>query len=151
MLKQNNYFKKVLCMVVVISMIFSSVSFANFFENSMKMVFAPELEIDDNYVDDGMFYMPHEALEVTENDEIQKYIVKIKRKGKSDINEKVKLSMIDISGRYDRDYNIKVINKGLFIENVENKNVDKHTTNSDYEEYNNSDAIVDGLLTDDNI
>ena len=72
--------------------------------------------------------------------------MKIKRKGKSDINEKVKLSMIDISGRYDRDYNIKVINKGLFIENV-----DKHTTNSDYEEYNNSDAIVDGLLTDDNI
>ena len=62
MLKQNNYFKKVLCMVVVISMIFSSVSFANFFENSMKMVFAPELEIDDNYVEDGMFYMLHEAL-----------------------------------------------------------------------------------------
>ena len=117
-------------MVVVISMIFSSVSFANFFENSMKMVFAPELEIDDNYVDDGMFYMPHEALEVTENDEIQKYIVKIKRKGKSDINEKVKLSMIDISGRYDRDYNTKVINKGLFIENVENKNVSKSITNT---------------------
>ncbi len=83
-------------MVVVIIMIFSSVSFANFFENSMKMVFAPQLEIDDNYVHDGMFYMPHEAFEVTENGEVQKYIVKIKRKGKSDINEKVKLSMIDM-------------------------------------------------------
>ena len=56
--------------------------------------------------------------------------MKIKRKGKSDINEKVKLSMIDISGRYDRDYNTKVINKGLFIENVENKNVSKSITNT---------------------
>ena len=38
--------------------------------------------------------------------------------------------MIDISGRYDRDYNTKVINKGLFIENVENKNVSKSITNT---------------------
>ena len=155
MLKKNNYLKRILSILLVVSMMFSSVSFANFFENNMKLAFAPELEIDENFIDDGMFYIPHECLEVTENGETQKYIVKVKRKGLADTNEKVKLSMIDITGRYDRDYSIKVINKGLFIENVENKNVsksiDEYMRDSDYEEYNNSDAIVDGLLTDEDI
>ena len=155
MLKKNNYLKKILSILLVVSMMFSSVSFANFFENNVKLAFAPELEVDESFIDDGMFYIPHECLEVTETSDIQKYVVKIKRKGNANTNEKVKLSMIDITGRYDRDYNIKVINKGLFIENVENKNVsksiDEYMRDSDYEEYNNSDAIVDGLLTDEDV
>lgn len=155
MLKKYNCLKKFLSIVIIISMVFNSVTFANFFQNDTKYVFAPELEIDDNYVDDGMFYMPHDCLEVNENGDIKKYVVKIKRKGSAETNQKVKLSMIDITGSYGRDYSIKVINKGLFIENVENKDlsksIDEYMSSSDYEEYNNSDAIVDGYLTDENL
>ena len=155
MLKKYNCLKRFLSVALIISMVFNSVTFANFFQNDTKYVFAPELEIDDSFIDDGMFYMPHDCLEVNENGDVKKYVVKIKRKGAADTSEKVKLSMLDISGRYDRDYKIKVINKGLFIENVQNindsKSIDEYMSTNGYEEYNTTDAIVDGLLTDEDI
>ncbi len=46
-------------------------------------------------------------------------------KGNADTAEKVKLIMVDITVKYDRDYNIKVIDKLFLKENVQNRLVSK--------------------------
>ena len=63
--------------------------------------------------------------------------------------------MLDISGKYNRDYNIRVIDKAFFSENVENvfksKSIDEYMRQGEYEEYNISDAIVNGVITNEDI
>ena len=77
------------------------------------------------------------------------------RKGNAEKADKVKLTMLDISAKYDRDYSIKVIDKFSFSEKVQNKNVSKsveeYMRSNEFEEYNYSDAIVDGSIKSEDI
>ena len=150
--------KKKTSIVLIVCLVLTNLSYVgNVYAEDVSLNFADELEIEDTYIDDGMFYMPHRSLEVTEGDTSKKgkYVFRVKRKGNADKEEKVKLSMLDISGKYDRDYSVRVIDKLLFSENVQNKfsskSIDELLSKNKYEEYNFSDAIVNGVITSDDI
>ena len=59
--------------------------------NGINASLIPECEVQEEYIDEGMFYMPYSSFEIDENDEVGKRIFKVKRKGNLDTNEKVKL------------------------------------------------------------
>lgn len=117
--------------------------------------FVDELEIEDTLVNVGMFYIPHSHLEVKENTDNKKFVFKVMRKGEIEKYEKVKLTMMDITGKYGKDYTIKVIDKAVFSENVKNisksKSILEYAAKNEGEEYNYSDAIIDGTLNSENI
>ena len=117
--------------------------------------FVDELEIEDTLVNEGMFYIPHSHLEVKENTDNKKFVFKVMRKGEIEKYEKVKLTMMDITGKYGKDYTIKVIDKAVFSENVKNisksKSILEYAAKNEGEEYNYSDAIIDGTLNSENI
>ncbi|MBR1454271.1 MAG: hypothetical protein IJ593_06460, partial [Lachnospiraceae bacterium] len=117
--------------------------------------FVDELEIEDTLVNEGMFYIPHSHLEVKENTDNKKFVFKVMRKGEIEKYEKVKLTMMDITGKYGKDYTIKVIDKAVFSENVKNINKSKsileYAVGNESNEYNYSDAIIDGTLNSENI
>lgn len=148
-------FKKKISILLIVSLFLTNFTHLNLYASEMLYQYIPELEVDAEYVDEGMFYMPYNSFEVNENESDTKYLFKILRKGNIDKVEKVKLSMVDITGKYNRDYSIKVIDKLAFNEKVQNKSVsksvDEYMRDSDYEEYNYSDAIVDGTLLGDDI
>lgn len=152
--------RKKLSAILIVSLLITSISPATVAKATnmdLDLNFVDELEIDDSLIDDGMFYIPHSSIEVTEGEEgsAKKYIFKVMRKGVAEKSEKVKLTMVDISGKYDKDYKIKIIDKAIFSENIQNtfvsKSIEEYVINSDYEEYNFSDAIVDGSITSDDI
>ena len=62
---------------------------------------------------------------------------------------------MDISAKYNVDYTLRVIDKALLSENVKNgsqsKSIQEYIGNSNYEEYNYADAIVDGSIDLDDI
>ena len=123
--------------------------------NNVTYRFINEVEVDESLVSDGMFYMPYNYFDANENDDNNKYVFKVKRKGEDLKVEKVKLTMVDMTGKYGRDYTIKVIDKAIFAENVKNtlvsKSVEEYMQKNKYEEYNYSDAIVDGSILADDI
>ena len=152
--------RKKLSAILIVSLLITSISPATVAKATnmdLDLNFVDELEIDDSLIDDGMFYIPHSSIEVNEGEEgsAKKYIFKVMRKGVAEKSEKVKLTMVDISGKYDKDYKIEIIDKAIFSENVQNtfvsKSIEEYVINSDYEEYNFSDAIVDGSITPDDI
>ena len=153
-----NLVKRRTSVVLIICLLLTNLSYVgNVYADDVSYQFVDELEIEDSYIDEGMFYMPHRSLEVTEGDKDKKgkYVFKVKRKGNADKEEKVKLAMLDISGKYDRDYSVRVIDKLFFSENVQNKfsskSIDELLSKNKYEEYNYSDAIVNGVITSDDI
>ena len=99
--------------------------------------------------------MPYNYFDAKENDDNNKYVFKVKRKGEDLKAEKVKLTMVDMTGKYGRDYTIKVIDRAFFDESVKNKlvskSVEEYMQKNKYEEYNYSDAIVDGSILADDI
>ena len=123
--------------------------------NNVTYRFINEVEVDESLVSDGMFYMPYNYFDANENDDNNKYVFKVKRKGEDLKAEKVKLTMVDMTGKYGRDYTIKVIDRAFFAENVKNtlvsKSVEEYMQKNKYEEYNYSDAIVDGSILADDI
>ncbi len=146
--------KRKISILLIICMIVPNFSNTSVYAKESMYKFVNELEIDETYIDDDMFYMPYSTLEVDENDSKYKYLIKIKRKGNAEKAEKVKLSMIDVSAKYNRDYSIKVIDKAFFSENVKNINVSKNVNEimqGEYNEYNFSDAIIDGTINSDNV
>ena len=151
-------FRRKISAVLICSMILPSIMHANVkqvYAKELMYNFVEEVEVDETYIDDGMFYIPYSSIEVSEKDYQTKYYFKIKRKGNAENAEKVKLTMTDFSGKYDKDYRIKVVDKAFFSENVKNANVSKSVeefmNTSDYDEYNFSDAIIDGSVTSDMI
>ena len=153
-----NIIKKRISAILIVCLIVSSISpISRAHASSTNYNLVPELEVNEELIDDGMFYIPHDYLEVTEgeNDARLKYLFRVKRKGNAEKAEKVKLTMVDITGKYDVDYNIKVIDKAFFSENVHNtfvaKSVQEFMATTDYEEYNYSDAIIDGTINNENI
>ena len=159
-MKKNKYFsiwqdvKRKISVFLIICLIAPNFNNTAVYAKESMYEFAKELEVDETYIDDGMFYMPHSVLEVNEKDYKHKYLIRIKRKGNAEKAEKVKLSMIDVSAKYNRDYSIKVIDKAFFSENVKNANVSKSVNEimqNNYEEYNYSDAIIDGTINSDNV
>ena len=142
--------------VLIISILLTSISpsMATYAQNT-NYKFVDELEVDESLIDDDMFYMPYASLTTTEGDENNKYVFKVKRKGEELKEEKVRLTMVDMTGKYGRDYSIKVIDKAFFAENVENKrkskSISEYISGSNYDEYNYSDAIVDGSILSEDI
>ncbi|MBR1453727.1 MAG: hypothetical protein IJ593_03685, partial [Lachnospiraceae bacterium] len=148
--------RKKISEVLVVSFVVTGISPATtIYAKETHYQFVDEMEVDDTLIDDGMFYMPYSSLDVNENDENNKYVFKVKRKGEELKEDKVRLTMIDMSSKYDRDYSIRVIDKALFSENVKNKtnskSVNEHISKSNYDEYNYSDAIVDGTIKSEDI
>ncbi len=150
--------RKKISAVLICSMIlpsFTHTSFNQVYAKELMYNFVEEVEVDETYIDDGMFYIPYSSIEVSEKDYKTKYYFKVKRKGNAEVAEKVKLTMTDFSGKYDKDYRIKVVDKAFFSENVKNANISKSVeefmNEADYEEYNFSDAVVDGSVTSDMI
>ena len=146
-----NSLKRKTSILLIICLIISSIVPANsVYAKNTAYKLIDELEITDDSIDDGMFYMPYNFFDVNENDDKNQYVFKVLRKGTAEKAEKVKLTMVDITAKYDRDYSIKVIDKLFFKENVQNrlvsKSVDEFMRSSEYEEYNYSDAIVDGSI-----
>ena len=141
--------------VLIVSLIATNLIYINTNATDQKYNFIQEIEIDESFIDDDMFYIPHKYIEVKENDENKKYVFRVRRKGNAEKADKVKLTMIDVSAKYDRDYSIRVIDKLFFSENVQNKfaskTIDEYMSSTDYEEYNYSDAVVDGSINSDNI
>ena len=127
--------------VLIISILLTSISpsMATYAQNT-NYKFVDELEVDESLIDDDMFYMPYASLTTTEGDENNKYVFKVKRKGEELKEEKVRLTMVDMTGKYGRDYSIKVIDKAFFAENVENKrkskSISEYISGSNYDEYN---------------
>ena len=153
-------FKRRVSMLVIISMIITSLSpatsvFATSHFTNDKYLFANEIEVEEDKVDDEMFYVPHNLFEVTEGDENNKFVFKVKRKGEGIEVAKVKLTMVDVSAKYDRDYSIRVIDKAFFSENVQNKsasnNIEEFVKKQNKGEYNYSDAIIDGSAISDDV
>ena len=147
--------KKRISAILIVSMLLANLNNFSMYAKETIYQFVQEVEIDELLVDDGMFYMPHKVFEVKENEFKGKYLFKVKRKGDASKTGKVKLTMIDMSGKYDRDYSIRIIDKGNFSEKVQNKSVSKsmeeYMKSNKYEEYNYSDAIIDGSIDLDNI
>ena len=156
-LLRENLRRKV-SILTIISMIVVSLSPATSVYAGAKETeynFASEVEIDDALVDDEMFYIPYKTIEAKEGDENNKFVFKIKRKSEAKDPAKVKLTMLDITGKYDRDYTIRVIDKAFFSENVKNrftsKSIDELAKNKEYKEYNITDAIIDGSVDADEL
>lgn len=144
--------------MLIICLVATNISYVGIaYANDTNYQFVDEIEVEDAYIDDGMFYLPHKSLEVNEggDNNKKKYVFKVVRKGNAEKEEKVKISMLDISGKYNKDYSIKVIDKAFFSENVENifksKSIDEFMRQGEYEEYNLSDAIVNGVVTNDDL
>ena len=152
-----NILKRKISALLIVSMLFSNLIHLNLYANDIKFdyQYVPEIEIENSLIDDGMFYMPYGSFEVDEKSGKSKYVFKIIRKGNAEKAEKVRLTMVDATGKYDKDYSIRVIDKLWFSENVHNKYVAKSMTEymseADYEEYNYSDAIIDGSILPEDI
>ena len=152
--------KRRISVLVIISMIITSLSpatsvFATSYFTDEKYQFVDEVEVEETLVNEGMFYIPHSHLEANENAENNKYVFKVLRKGASENAEQVKLTMMDITGKYDKDYKIKVIDKAFFSETVQNihksQSILEYAQKNEVEEYNYSDAIIDGTIDSEDI
>ena len=96
-------FKKRISVVLIFSMIlpyFTHIKGNYVYAKSIEHQFVNELEVDESYIDDGMFYMPYSSFEVNEKDYQTKYYFKVKSKGNAEKAENVKLTMLDMSGKY---------------------------------------------------
>ena len=154
-----NYVRAKISALLIVCLLVPNISYANpsvkQHSDGLNYQMIPEIEVDDAFIDDGMFYMPYSSLEVVEGDENNKHVFKVKRKGGDLKAEKVRLTMVDMTGKYDRDYTVKVIDKAFFSENVKNrfnsKSASEYISQSDYDEYNYSDAIIDGSILSEDI
>ena len=152
-----NILKRKISALLIVSMLFSNLIHLKLYANDIKFdyQYVPEIEVENTAIDDGMFYMPYGAFNVDEKSEKSKYVFKVLRKGNAEKAEKVRLTMVDASAKYDKDYSIRVIDKLWFSENVHNKYVAKsmaeYMSSTDYEEYNFSDAIIDGSIMPEDI
>ena len=155
LLGSNNNLRRKISVLLIVSFLFTNLTNFNLFANELQYHSVPELEVEMEYIEDSMFYMPYNSFEVNEADNEQKYVFKVLRYGNAEKSEKVKLTMVDISAKYNRDYSIKVIDQFSYSEKIQNanvsKSVDEFVRNSDYEEYNYSDAIVDGSIKPDDV
>ena len=150
-----NVMRRKISVILIVCLLIPNVSYTASYSKEPSYRYVDEVLVDEAYIDDGMFYMPYNSFEVNEGDSNSKYVFKVIRKGDANVAAKVKLSMIDINAKYDRDYSIKVIDSLFFLEKVQNKSVSKSVEefmrSGKYEEYNYSDAIVDGSILADDI
>ena len=110
-----NSLKRKTSILLIVCMIISSIVPANsVYAKNTAYKLIDELEITDDSIDDGMFYMPYNFFDVNENDDKNQYVFKVLRKGTAEKAEKVKLTMVDITAKYDRDYSIKYSSKRMF-------------------------------------
>lgn len=145
--------KRRVSILIIISMVLTGIAPATSVyaeESYANYTFAPDVEVMDEGIEDDMFYIPHKTIEAKEGDENNKFVFKVVRKGEAKDPARVKLTMLDITGKYDRDYSIRVIDKAFFSENVKNglvsKSVEEFIRKNQNEEYNTTDAIIDGSL-----
>lgn len=64
-------FRKKLSAILIVSLLITSISPATAAKATnmdLDLNFVEELEIDDSLIDDGMFYIPHSSIEVTEGE-----------------------------------------------------------------------------------
>lgn len=149
--------RKQVSIFIILAMLITSMTPALriYAAKEVEYFFADEVEVDETLIDDDMFYMPHKVIEAKEGDDNNKYVFRVRRKGNGNKASKVKLTMVDISGKYDRDYSVRVIDKAIFSEDIQNANVsksiDEYMKTSGYEEYNILDALIDGSVKSEDV
>ncbi|MGN1116625.1 MAG: hypothetical protein ACI4TH_08655, partial [Candidatus Ornithomonoglobus sp.] len=111
--------------------------------------YLPETELDEAYLDDGMFYLASASAELAENAGTG-YLLKAARYGDCSAAASVRLTMTDVTASYGKDYTAELYDAGLFDGGVKNRYASRSmlevlTDDPDaVEEYNYSDAVIDG-------
>ena len=113
--------------------------------------YLPLGEVDENLLTDGMFYLGSAGAEIPENAG-HGYLLKVVRYGSADTEAKVRVTMLGQTASYGEDYTVSLYGGGLFEGAVENRNDAKSMLDvirenpGDVEEYNYSDAVIDGTV-----
>ena len=112
--------------------------------------YLPEAEIDERYVSDGAFYFASAGAELYENAG-HGYLLKVARWGLGEEAASVRLTMTDLTAGFGKDYTASLYDSALFEGGVKNsgksESVLEFLQGNDLEEYNYSDAVVDGTIT----
>ena len=111
--------------------------------------YLPEHEIDPEVISDGQFYLGTAEAELQEDAESD-YLLKIGRYGTADTDASVRVTMMDVNAAYGKDYKVELYDGSLFDAGVQNasdaESVLSYVQKNAAEEYNYSDAIVDGSI-----
>ncbi|MDO4938667.1 MAG: Calx-beta domain-containing protein [Lachnospiraceae bacterium] len=118
-------------------------------------VIIPEQQIDETCITDGMFYFNAAEAEIGEDDP-GIYRLYIKRNGTDLPKADIRVTMLDMTASYGKDYIVSAEDANIFTGGVNNQN--ESISIKDYmlehedslSEYNYSDAIIDGTITSDN-
>ncbi len=141
--------KKIISMILVTVMMLSCVAVSSYAEEAPE--YLPETEINTAYLEDGMFYFASAGAEIPENYGCGK-LLKIARIGNGAGEQTVRLTMTDRTASYGKDYKVELYDKSLFEGGVKNsissQSMLEFIENNDTEEYNYSDAIVDGSISE---
>ncbi|MBQ1434957.1 MAG: hypothetical protein IIZ19_03570, partial [Clostridia bacterium] len=141
--------RKLLSFILAAAMLVIAVQPIAFAQDAPE--YLPETEIDESIVTDGMFYLASGGAELYESSG-HGYLLKIARRGDASDAAKVRLTMLGQTASYGKDYTVSLFDAGLFEGKVENARqsksmLDVMLENEDaIEEYNYSDAIVDGSI-----
>jgi len=134
-------------------MLFTSVPFTSIAAEEKENSFLPELEIDSEVIADGEFYLGSGAADLQEG-ENSIYLLKVGRTGDCSAEETVRLSMMDMTAKYGENYTVRLADASLFENKVQNaedsQSILEVMQSEDVEEYNYSDAVVEGLITAEN-
>ena len=141
--------KRLLALLLTLTMAVSALPVQAFAAEEPETL--PLGEVDENLLTDGMFYLGSAGAEIPENAG-HGYLLKVVRYGSADTEAKVRLTMLGQTASYGTDYTVSLYGGGLFEGGVENRNDAKSMLDviqenpDDVEEYNYSDAVIDGTV-----
>lgn len=142
--------KRIIACLLSALMALNAVPITAFAQTAPKAI--PEDSIQEESISDGMFYFASSGVEISENDP-DSYRLYVRRAGDGSGEASVRVTMLDVNARYGKDYTVTAEGDSLLHNSVKNQ---KNSTsieeymieNSDVqEEYNYSDAIIDGSIT----
>ena len=142
--------KRVTACLLSVLMALNAVPMTAFAQEAPREI--PEDRIEEESLLDGMFYFASSGVEISENDP-DSYRLYVRRAGDGSGEASVRVTMLDVNARYGKDYTVTAEGDSLLHSSVENKkessSIEEYMIeNADTaEEYNYSDAIVDGTIT----
>ena len=151
-LMKKHTFKKLIAFLLAAVMTVSSVPLTAFAAEEPVLLLQ---QVDETYLTDGMFYFASAGAEIGEADP-DTYRLFVKRNGTDLPEASVRVTMLDMTASYGKDYKVSAEGGNLFTGGVKNKNAassikDYMLENADaVTEYNYSDAIIDGTITAEN-
>lgn len=149
---KRNIWKKRLSAILAVAVVVTSMPLTAFAEDNIDYV--QEQEILPEEIPDGAFYFASAGAEISESDN-RVHRVLVKRRGDNLPDASVRVTMIDFSAEYGTDYTVHPEGGSLFNDGISNKEekttLEKYLSESEeIEEYNYSDAIIDGTVNAEN-